>query len=517
MTVCHDCNRDKPSVKIRMSDLFLCNECEHLREIDPPQPGSAPRYLQKKPPSSTVEREKVKVANKSGMNNADTDSQQIESNIICKANECQSNSNDFAQCSLCKEHYHTSCVNLKKVPARTTKWICSVCKDVPGQLNELRELVSTLMKNQKEMKAENDNLKQNVKDLESKVCELEQSKIEIEQLTLKVETLNSQLTMEVDNKKGDSQQELRESEPDTDTEPDEPSSTALLLGDSMLRDIKHDHFENTHVKSISGAKIADIVKELNSRDDISTFRNIVIHCGTNDVSCGTANTEFIESMEEAVTSIMISSPFTSVFISAICPRDNTDLTLKIDKLNKDLGELASRLGCHFIDSGKMMTFRNGDIDETQFTDGLHFNKRGNMNFIRALSDAIPELTRNKISAWTHVHNKSSGNRSTHRNSKSQNPHMHSHDRGNHQPKRNYHRHQNYQRVSHERGHNRPHHGLKQSRNHGMRHNRDSYEYTGCFNCGLNNHNQKTCRFNRRVRCHACNTLGHKERYCVNRA
>ncbi len=286
----------------------------------------------------------------------------------------------------------------------------------------------------------------------------------------------------------------------------------------MLRDIKHDDFEDTHVKSTSSAKIADIVDELNSRDEISTFRNIVIHCGTNDVSSGTTNTQIVDSMEEAVTSIMITSPSTSVFISAICPRDNTGLSQKIEKLNKDLEELASRLGCSFIDSGKMMTYRNGDIDESQFADGLHFSKRGNMNFIRALSDGVPELKRNKdnVPVWTQVQNRS-GNRSTNRNSKSRNPQTHSHDRRNRQTQRNYHRHQNYQRMSYEHKYDRLRQGLKIHSNHGIRHYDNRDEYTGCFNCGLKNHNQKTCRFNRRIRCHACNAFGHKERYCVNRA
>ena len=38
-------------------------------------------------------------------------------------------------------------------------------------------------------------------------------------------------------------------------------------------------------------------------------------------------------------------------------------------------------------------------------------------------------------------------------------------------------------------------------------------YEGCYNCGLKNHNLETCRYSSRVRCHACNRLGHKERYC----
>ena len=51
--------------------------------------------------------------------------------------------------------------------------------------------------------------------------------------------------------------------------------------------------------------------------------------------------------------------------------------------------------------------------------------------------------------------------------------------------------------------------------------RDNYRsgtssYSGCYNCGLNNHNQSTCFHKERLRCNFCNCLDHKSNYCTER-
>ena len=45
---------------------------------------------------------------------------------------------------------------------------------------------------------------------------------------------------------------------------------------------------------------------------------------------------------------------------------------------------------------------------------------------------------------------------------------------------------------------------------------DSAHYSnkrGCYNCGEYNHRQNTCRFDHRIRCGYCGTLGHKSKMC----
>ncbi len=398
---------------------------------------------------------------------------------------------------------------MKKIPARTTKWICALCKDVTGQLNELREIVASLSLHQKEMKAENDLLKKNIKDLTSKLCKFEaESKANMKELNERADNLGSQI---VSMKEDTEKQCIKDNEePEIEAESIIPTKTALIIGDSMLRNVKHEHFEDTQVKSMSGAKIIDIVNELNTRDDISSFRNIVIHCGTNDVSSGTPTKDFLESMEAAITSIMISSPSTSVYVSAVCPRDNSDLLQKINRLNEDLQELSTRLGCVFIDTGLTMTYRNGDIDTSLFADGLHFNQRGNEHFLRALADGVPELVRNKDTAWTQVHNRRE--RTVKSSSRNHNSHAHGR-RDQHVHSR---RNQQMQRYRNHRSFSREHMscsncGLKNHNRETCRFNKNTY--SGCYNCGLKNHNQSTCRHKERLRCNLCKRVGHKANYC----
>ena len=406
----------------------------------------------------------------------------------CRLPECPSDNSckDFAHCTLCKNVFHLNCANLKKMPAKSTKWICVLCKDFPSQLNELKQIITTV-------KTENDLLRQKVSSLESRVLFLE------DKLVVK------------DSADVDDLNDVTNAEQSTDR----PSKTLLLLGESMLRDVKNDHFKGTVVKSMSGAKVCDIVGELNSRDDMASFRNVCIHCGTNDVASGTPTKDIVENIETAITSIMISSPNTSVHISAVCPRDNPRLSLKIDLLNKDLKELTTRLGCSFIDTGLMMTYRNGDVDISQFVDGLHFNERGSDTFIRALADGIPELEQNTDSDWTRV--LARHDRVRNKVQRSAKPPFRkgrtdSHGRRNWQPRKDNGRVESQMYKGCSSGSVGK--GSQFLRDRRSRfHNRESDDYTGCFNCGLKNHNRNTCRFNHRVRCHACNALGHKERYC----
>ena len=88
----------------------------------------------------------------------------------------------------------------------------------------------------------------------------------------------------------------------------------MLLEDSMLRDVHSNQFEDTVVKSMSGAKLSDITQELNNHDDISSFRNIINHCGTNDVSNGSPAKDIVDQMETTVTLVMIASPDTSIYV-----------------------------------------------------------------------------------------------------------------------------------------------------------------------------------------------------------
>ena len=484
MTKCADCNQTKSCVTLRQSDLRLCNECQQTREIDPPKPGDPPRHLKmnskQKSTSSEINSVKVKSSNHSESASKEPENglanyvQSLKnrgasvSSAKCNGPICQTkNGETCCTCFICQKDFHLNCVGLSRRPPKSSNWCCNTCSNVPAIIRQLQSEIQTLQRDRCQ-------LNEKVKALETQVMSLQ-------------DNINKQ----------DIDQDLNESVVE---DVSAPTRTALFIGDSMLRNVRHDNFEDAQIKSISGAKITDIVNELNKRDDIPSFRNIIIHCGTNDVSSGADTKDIVDTMEAAVTSIMIASSGTSVVISAVCPRDDPELMPQIDSLNDELRELAGRLGCSFIDTGLFMTYRNGDVDSSLFVDGLHFNDRGNETFIRAIAKGVPNLVIND-SPWTRVN----GTRQSQRRSRDQA--AFTEDRRDTRSSR-----QNQRRRTNQRYNPRISHS--QNRNSHRNHNSHSHNsYTGCYNCGLKNHNQNTCRHKHRVKCNNCYQLGHKANYC----
>ena len=228
----------------------------------------------------------------------------------------------------------------------------------------------------------------------------------------------------------------------------------------------------------------------------------------------------------------------------MCPRSKGLVHHKVDTLTTALKDLAQRLGCNFVDAGSLMVYKNGDVDETQLnSDGLHLSDRGTATLIKAFTGVVPSLVPSDRS-WSRVtsnkrtkqDNKQQGYQRKHQRSRD-------HDASN---RRVSARHVNRDRPSVSRDsldssrgrHQRDDHPRGQFQqtyrsdkfyrrdvDHGDRpmaisrrdyYRSDSSSYSGCYNCGLNNHNQSTCFHKERLRCNSCNCLGHKSNYCTKR-
>jgi len=421
----------------------------------------------------------------------------------CKQSPCNAAANAFPQpspcanpscrvenpeelkctCTICLCDYHLCCTTLKKLPAKSTKWVCMVCKDFHTLLKTLQTSVSVLQNqvkqmsnDQKSMQVVQDSLRKENSDLREQVSILKQEICDIKKL-----------------KKCDlADDDASAVAASVAIEPEE----TLIIGDSMLRDFTNETFENATVQSISGAKAMDVFREVNCRTDLKSFRDVVIHCGTNDLSSKVPITDIVSTLEATVTFIQVESPTTRVHISAVCPRDSLHLSPDIQELNGELKDLSSRLDCGFIDAGVKMSFRDGSADTSQLIDGLHLNERGFATLSRAFADAIPGLTLNEHK-WTTVVKKS---RPLNRRNHTSFSH-HKYSRSHSQQARS-------SLNQNSRSQNRD--GESSRRSHG---NRKGQHYSGCFNCGLSNHNQKTCHHRERVEGFNCYNHGHKARQC----
>ena len=125
-----------------------------------------------------------------------------------------------------------------------------------------------------------------------------------------------------------------ESESDNDSEEEEEEITlvkTLLIGDSIIRDINQNDLPDTVAIKLPGRTIKDIDEYLQTVD-MSPYKNLIIHGGTNNVARGVSTHCIVEEMETLVTNIQIKAPRCSVFISGLCPRPDRHEFVQIQTL-----------------------------------------------------------------------------------------------------------------------------------------------------------------------------------------
>jgi hypothetical protein len=272
-----------------------------------------------------------------------------------------------------------------------------------------------------------------------------------------------------------------------------PSTKTLIIGDSMLCDISNDHFKNADVNVKRGATTKDIFQEVNSTANLSSYSDVIIHVGTNDVSNGADVTSITASMEAIITAVMVKSPTTRVHLSAVCPRlSKMDETAK---LNQSLKDLSTRLDCGFIDIAPEITYQNGSIDTSVLADGLHLNKTGSHKLIKTFADAVKNL-RIDSNTWTKV----SQNRKRRKSSTQNRPTTKPVDEPNYKHAKYIVHEQKYQKRSQHNKSNFSDHSTHR-------------DYSGCWKCGLSNHNASSCFYEFELQCRSCGHYGHKAKYC----
>lgn len=158
-----------------------------------------------------------------------------------------------------------------------------------------------------------------------------------------------------------------------------------IIGDSMVKHIQGYKMseatngqEKIFVRAFHGAKLDD----MNSYSVPTMKKNprkIVIHCGTNDVSSGTAPNEVAQEIVDLATNLK--SHENEVFVSSLVPRGDR-WNERVSQVNNILKANCNREGLPFID--------NSDIVPAYHLNrsNLHLNSEGTRmlanNFLRAL-------------------------------------------------------------------------------------------------------------------------------------
>ena len=167
----------------------------------------------------------------------------------------------------------------------------------------------------------------------------------------------------------------------------------LLIGDSIIRDINQNDLPDTVATKLPGRTIKDIGEYLQTVD-MSPYKKMIIHGGTNNVARGMSTHCIVEEMETLVTNIQIKAPRCSVFISGLCSRPDRHEVEQIQalvKTNLHLQELARKLDCKFIDNDTAFRLINGDIDVNSFIDHVHLSPNGTLKLTENILTAVFDI------------------------------------------------------------------------------------------------------------------------------
>lgn len=100
---------------------------------------------------------------------------------------------------------------------------------------------------------------------------------------------------------------------------------------------------------------------------------IIINIGTNNLQLN-SDDEIVQGLKLLVQAIQPQQPKAKITLLGIYPRREQES--RVVALNKGIQALAKSIGVGYADIGKPLVLKNGKIDETMFSDGLHPNAAG---------------------------------------------------------------------------------------------------------------------------------------------
>ena len=155
---------------------------------------------------------------------------------------------DTIQCTMCARWFHNDCVGFKKDEIIGI-WPCTTCRLMPGQIQNIQEMVTALTHAIDAISTTNTQIVKQLREKDTQIAALTEDN---RHLTKEIASLNTQMSKKA-------------WEAFT-------SKQALLIGDSLLRSIDEKKLQKTKVKSLPGAKISDITNYLTN--DADNYRQV---------------------------------------------------------------------------------------------------------------------------------------------------------------------------------------------------------------------------------------------------
>lgn len=100
---------------------------------------------------------------------------------------------------------------------------------------------------------------------------------------------------------------------------------------------------------------------------------VVLMIGTNNMGVN-SDDEIIDGLKFLVSAIRERQPSAIIKVVGILPRRNGEQW--VETVNKGIQSMTAQVGCQFSNPGTSLLQKDGKIDETLFSDGLHPNEKG---------------------------------------------------------------------------------------------------------------------------------------------
>ena len=302
----------------------------------------------------------------------------------------------------------------------------------------------------------------------------------LESLVVKLERSNQQLLSLM----GDQSQVIRglrediatsnRQDGDADANDGGPQAMTLLVGNSLLRDVRVDKTSSGNpikIRRKSGATLADIEQMIDDASKTETIDDIFVVGGTHETTSDVSVANIKENIAQLLRRAKTLTP--TITMSSVLPskrRANPDRRADV---NMKVKKACNEVDVKFVDNDANFTFRNGAADDAAFQrDGLHLSESGVGRLLLNLS--LPEQP----------------------------------------PKHNKRQHQQQHRyVSNATNHDRlPNARVAPDGKWTVVKRRTRQSMGKCDKCSETNHVTATCKHRDKVLCRQCGERGHKEKH-----
>ena len=419
---------------------------------------------------------------------------------------CNSKSKSMIRCCTCMKWFHTICVNEKS--DHEGIWNCFICRNCPNLINKLCfELQLTRRDITKCLSNEND-IKEQLLQMQSS---LRATQDEVKSLHAVNTDLNDQLQkLSVENQ---NLKKLLAGKSEDPTPPSNPVSSSpapisLVIGDSLLRDIKPNNESSLQISCNSGynlVQVADLLNKLS--DENKQFSTIYVIAGTNDCSKTDNSVAHITDNASKVIDAANKVANSIVFASIIPRTDSGSAQLKSENVNLSLKSLCqNKANVTFIDLDGTFRVSDGSInDALLLNDGIHLSYKGSEKLIKYLN--IPAIVHRNFRGGLR-------DRPVNQQNRSQNPY----------PSRNQYiiSPSQYQYTTFPprnrystfppQNQNRPT-TISPLMAPEWKSPHQWYQSALCLTCGSVDHHTKICPRTAHIFCHSCGSRGHRKLHC----